>query len=158
MKILLIDDQAHGIAKTETGYLVPGPMDAYIRRLEEAGHSLEIKDSVVTALQHIENNRIPEDLVVLDGMMDLDLEIDNQIYDKDIAGLALLRRRLRNKAYAYWNVPVLVFTNRSPDDPEIQEFVAGLALVHILGKSKVKPWDLAGKIEPIVRRSARSTR
>ena len=138
--IFFIDDQAMNPRASAPDYL---------KALNEARMSVHLGLSVADAICHIEENKEPEDAVILDVMMDDDATIDGHTYAADDAGIGILRRRLRNPKYAYNHVPVLILTNRNTNDKIIMS-ATKLPRVHVVAKQKLDPGDLPALVRGII--------
>lgn len=139
--ILFIDDEVHH--PNQTAY-------EYLYYMNGAGMETDTALSARDAVAHIERKRQVEDLVVLDIMMDDDIEIDGVWYEKDLAGVGILEKRLRNARFHYYFVPILVLTNLDLTMPRITA-LSTYPLVTLAAKSEVLPFQLPDRIFDILK-------
>ncbi|GAG20748.1 unnamed protein product [marine sediment metagenome] len=142
IRILLIDDHVDAPMSGIAGYL---------EQLSYSGVMVEAVGSAAKALRYVETNKNPEDVVILDLMMDESLVIDGKYYHDYDVGIGLLRRRLRNRAFRYYDVPVLILTNRDTDARAIRS-ASDLPQVEVVMKKDLLPADLPDRIRAMVRR------
>ena len=145
MRVYFVDDQAD---KRLAG------VKEYVEALREERIDLGVTTTADEALLHVERNSDPEDIVVLDIMMDRDIEYGGARYRKASAGFAVLRS-MRKKGCVYERVPVLILTNRDPNDTDFsdhikEELPALLKVATKYGSKKLYPSRLAHRLREIV--------
>lgn len=142
-RVLLIDDEVNRPNRSAA---------AYLEALNEAGMRVYVALSAGEAIRYVETNKDPEDVVILDVMMADAITIDGDSYTADDAGLGILRHRLRNPASSYYNVPILILTNRDPDilARRTEEF----ARVRIAAKHYIRPSLLPDVVQKMIPQQA----
>jgi CheY-like chemotaxis protein len=124
----------------------------YLEVLTASGLLVDVYISVRAARDHIQGRgaagETPDDFVILDMMMPLDIEEDRVDADPMTIGAYILRKYLRHAESAYVDTPVLILTNRDPSD--VQPLVAGISKVWVKHKWGVPAFHLPRLVSEIL--------
>ena len=137
-RILFIDDEARDRLTSAA---------KYVERLEqERLYSVVVKASYGEGIAHVDKNRAPEALVILDIIFDI-VEIDPGVTSLS-AGISILKDHIRARGSGYAATPVLILTNRNEND--IRKEVEDCQPVWVSQKAEVPPLALAERVRHIL--------